>query len=302
MQMPGCLKDGTRLAATTIAASTLVFSSFSPITASADARTEARTDARTGARTGESWLFGGRVEALEGTVISERPGFSSSPDATPIGRFNVEAGIEYGHEEQGAQDVHRVTLPFGLLRMGVVDRLELRLGWAGTSQIEIGDRSRNELADPTLGFKWQINEGSAVLPRFGFIFDVALPVGEGTGSDAADVVGALAWSHPLGSRLGLFGTSTLARRGGDEDAGNGDDLLETTHAAGLGLALGGGLGTFIEYFVSVEDDRAVSASQVLDGGFTYLLTDGLQLDLSAGVGLDDSAQDLFIASGVAYRW
>lgn len=300
--MPGCLKGRARLAATTIAASTLIVSSFSTIPAYADSRTGAGSGARAEPRTGESWLFGGRVAALGGSVISERPGFSSSPDATPVGRFNVEAGIEYGHEEQGAQDVDRVTLPFGLLRVGVVDWLELRLGWAGTSQIEIGDRDRDELADPTLGFKWQINQGSALLPRFGFIFEVALPVGEGTGSDEAEVIGALAWSHPLGSRLGLFGTSTLARRGGDEDAGGGDDLFETTHAAGLGLALGGGLGTFIEYFVSVEDDTAVSVSQVLDGGFTYLLTDSLQLDLSAGVGLDDSAQDLFIASGIAYRW
>jgi len=290
MPKSGRLWIGARLAALATAAATLVLSSLAPIAASADARA------------GDDWLFGRRVAPLEGSVISERPGFSSSPDATPVGRFNVEAGIEYGHEEQGAQDVDRVTLPFALFRAGFVDRLELRLGWAGTSQIEIGDRDRDELADPTLGFKWQINQGSAVLPRFGFIFEVGLPVGEGTGSDEAEVVGALAWSHPLGPRLGLFGTSTLARRGGDEDAGGGDDLFESTHAAGLGLALGGGLGAFVEYFVSVEDDTGVGVSQVLDGGFTFLWTESLQLDVSAGVGLDDSAQDLFVATGVAYRW
>lgn len=288
--MYACREVAGRTTALAIEAMILAALAFSPWPAAADGRT------------GNDWLFGRRVAPLEDSVISERPGFSSSPDATPVGRFNVEAGIEYGHEEQGAQDVDRVTLPFALLRVGVVERLELRLGWAGASEIEIGDQRRDELADPTVGFKWQIHQGTALLPRLGFIFEVALPVGEGTGSDETEVVGALAWSHPLGERLGLFGTSTFARRGSGEESGGGNDLFESTHAAGVGLALGGGLGSFIEYFVSVEDDTEAQVSQVLDGGFTFLWTESLQLDLSAGVGLDDSAQDLFLAAGAAYRW
>lgn len=254
------------------------------------------------ARTGDPWLFGSRVAPLEGSVISERPGFSSSPDATPVGRFNVEAGLEYGHEEQGAQDVDSVALPFALLRVGLVERLELRLGWGGLTESEIGSRSRDEIADPTLGFKWQITQGSVRLPRVGLIFEVALPVGEGTGSDEAEVVGALAWSQPLGERIGLFGTSTVARRASAADAGSGDDLVESTHAAGVGLALGPRWGSFVEYFVSLQDDARVDVVQVLDGGLTFLWTESLQLDLSAGVGLDDGARDLFLAAGAAYRW
>ena len=253
-------------------------------------------------RTGDGWILGRRVAELEGSVIAERPGFSSSPDATPVGRFNVETGIEYGHEEQGARDLDALTLPFWLFRVGVVEQLELRLGWAGVSEIEIGDRRRDEIADPTIGFKWQMVPGSAFVPRLGFIFEVAVPIGEGQGSDETEVVGALAWSHPLGDRLGLFGTSTLARRGSDAGANTGEDYLETTHAAGLGLTLGRGWGSFVEYYVAVEDDAGTRASHVLDGGLTFLVSDGLQLDLSAGFGLDSGAQDLFVAAGAAYRF
>ena len=39
----------------------------------------------------------------------------------------------------------------------------------------------------------------------------------------------------------------------------------------------------------------------IEGGFTFLVNEDLQLDVSAGAGLNDAAPDFFVAAGVAWR-
>jgi hypothetical protein len=40
----------------------------------------------------------------------------------------------------------------------------------------------------------------------------------------------------------------------------------------------------------------------MDGGFTWLVSDNLQLDISAGAGLNHAAPDFFISAGAAWRF
>jgi hypothetical protein len=241
------------------------------------------------------WILGGEPEPLEGAIVAERPSFSTSPDATPAGHVTVEAGVEYGRDDRGGSEIDRVTLPFALARLGLVRSLELRLGWSGYSEIRQAGRQRDSLADPSIGFKWQLNEGRAGVPRTGLVFDVGIPVGEGTGTDEVTLTTALAWSHGITDSIGLFGTSTIGTPQGVRG-----DAIESTHAAGVGLALGAGWGTFAEYFATVDDARR--NTHTLDAGITFLVTNDLQLDGIVGVGLDDGAGDAFFGLGGAWRW
>ena len=67
----------------------------------------------------------------------------------------------------------------------------------------------------------------------------------------------------------------------------------------LGLSISERMGTFVEYYGVIEEDAANQHS--IDGGFTWLVKEDFQLDVSAGVGLNDAAPDFFIAAGVAWR-
>jgi hypothetical protein len=67
----------------------------------------------------------------------------------------------------------------------------------------------------------------------------------------------------------------------------------------LGLTISDRLGSFVEYYGVIEERAADQHS--VDGGVTFLLSEDLQLDISAGAGLNDAAPDFFVAAGVAWR-
>jgi hypothetical protein len=53
--------------------------------------------------------------------------------------------------------------------------------------------------------------------------------------------------------------------------------------------------------VSSTDRCNTCVKSFCRGGFTFLVNDDLQLDVSAGAGLNDAAPDFFVAAGVAWR-
>lgn len=58
---------------------------------------------------------------------------------------------------------------------------------------------------------------------------------------------------------------------------------------------------FVEYFSKLVPSEGEDEHSV-DSGVTYLLSDDVQLDLSAGVGLNHAAPDFFIGAGFAWRF
>jgi hypothetical protein len=61
------------------------------------------------------------------------------------------------------------------------------------------------------------------------------------------------------------------------------------------------IGAYVEFFGDVGMSASGEAHS-FDGGFTYLLRENLQLDLFAGVGLSDDADDWFAGTGVSFRF
>lgn len=66
----------------------------------------------------------------------------------------------------------------------------------------------------------------------------------------------------------------------------------------LGIGINGRSAAFIEFFGDFALSDHGSPSHSIDGGFTFLLTETLQLDLAGGVGLSDAAADWFVGAGI----
>ena len=81
---------------------------------------------------------------------------------------------------------------------------------------------------------------------------------------------------------------------------NDERATELGTAIGLAFSLNDRLGSYVEYF-GVHSDSADSAHSI-NGGFTYLVNNDAQLDLYAGGGLNDAADDFFVGSGIAWRF
>lgn len=227
------------------------------------------------------------VQADE-VISAERPGFSSSPIALSPGRLQLESGYQYTRDRNSI-DVDDHTAPLMLFRAGLVEHVELQLGWAGWSWTDIDGSSANGRNDATVGLKWQLTETDAPVPLALFT-GVTVPVGDDTfGADGVDPAIGVFWTHS--GSLDWFGTVLVSESDSDVSYAN---------ALGLGLPISDNLGAFVEYFGNFAD--GVGPQHNLNGGVAYLPRADLQLDLHAGIGLNRRAADGFLGLGIAYRF
>jgi len=58
---------------------------------------------------------------------------------------------------------------------------------------------------------------------------------------------------------------------------------------------------FVEYYATLSDG-GVADEHSVDGGFSWLVDDNLQLDVSAGAGVSRAAPDYFVSAGASWRF
>jgi len=66
------------------------------------------------------------------------------------------------------------------------------------------------------------------------------------------------------------------------------------------LSIAEGLSIFAEFY-GFSTEKSVSDYRA-DMGFAYLVNDNVQIDISAGIGLNTVAPDSFVAFGLAWRF
>jgi len=83
-------------------------------------------------------------------LITDRPDATESPSTVPVGTLQIETGAFYTSFEEA--DIKHEVIGYNttLLRYGILDNLEIRLGWNfEEGQTSIGG---NKLEDVTSGF------------------------------------------------------------------------------------------------------------------------------------------------------
>ena len=239
-------------------------------------------------------------------LVTDRPDQTESAAVVPPALVQVESGFTHVEDEPDGGDLV-VSDGIGetLVRIGLVHRLELRLGFAGFRLEEIdtatGETSDEGYGGATLGAKVGLLEERGARPRLALIAGTTLPSGARRFStDAFDPFLRATASHTLSERLSLGYNLGAAWLTEEDDTGDEDTLSVLVGTVTLGLALGERVATFVELFgesgLSAEDDFTA-----FDAGATWLLLDNLQLDLSGGVGLSESASDWFAGVGVSFR-
>ena len=69
----------------------------------------------------------------------------------------------------------------------------------------------------------------------------------------------------------------------------------------LGFSLTDWLGAYAEYFGFAPEFDSGPDSHFLNGGFTFLISRDVQLDIRAGFSVDDAETDSFAGAGLAFR-
>jgi hypothetical protein len=237
-------------------------------------------------------------------LVTDRPDATESAVTVPRGSLQLELGAVWARDRVPERNLSTFELPGALARIGLLDRLELRVGWSGWTQAVIdGGPARVRtagLADPEVGVKWSALRAEAT--DVALITHLTLPIGdEIVGGRAVDPSVVLTVAHALRSRASLGWNAGYELRTVDLPAGT-RRLGRWTYSAALGFDLASRWGIFAEVYGDMAGSDPEPSAHVLDGGVTWQMAPLVQFDVAAGIGLNREAPDRVATVGLSVRW
>ncbi len=248
--------------------------------------------------------FAGGPPGFDEPLVADRPDFTEASTTVGRGVAQLEIGYTYTSDRQDGVRTTNQSYPEPLLRVGVAaEWLELRIGWNYGEQITRGPAPATFAAgseDLYLGMKIALTPQEGILPEMALIPQMNVPVGQAPFT-AGEVLPGLNWvySWELTDCLSLAGSTQ--GNGAIDDTGG--QYFEMAQSLVIGYSLTERIGTFMEWyaFFPYSADTA-GPTHYLNGGFTLLVTNNLQLDVRAGLGLNEAADDYFVGTGMAIRF
>jgi hypothetical protein len=256
----------------------------------------------------------GRIADAEGPeedepLETDRDSFTPATKVVSKGRVIFESAYSF-IDNKGIPETH--SFPELLVRYGVTNRLELRLGWnyevggagnevsgsqADTSLEEIGSGSKLIREQRiSYGFKWQVSEQQGWIPQSAVILQGATP----TGGDSNATY--LAGTYVFGWKLANEWKTDFAIRyaTGSEE---GDHFNVWAPSAVLRVPLGERWSVHGEYFgLFSQDKSAAFARHFFSTGAHYLVTSDLEVGVRVGWGLNEQTQGFFANAGFGLRF
>jgi hypothetical protein len=300
------------LAACTAAADEFSFRSDSPwVTTARPTRTTPRFRLVQDAEdvTGVLFFWPSSKEAEGGTpgrdepLASDRPDFTEASCTVGAGVVQIEMGYTVFYDD-GDNRVVTHSFPETLYRIGVCeDWLELRVGWSYLSETttvgNLSDTASGSL-DLYLGVKFGLTPQQGLLPEMALVPQMLVPVGGPFSNDR--VLPGINWLYGWDFTEFLSaGASTQINLRVDD--GTGDTYPEFAQSWTFGFTFTKKLGGYAEWFILSPIDADTARTQhYLDGGFTYKVTNDLQLDIRAGKGVSSAAADFFSGIGAVVRF
>ncbi len=233
-----------------------------------------------------------------GTLVTDRPDQTESPTVVPKGYLQIETGAFYEDTGEDIAKEKATTFNTTLLRYGLLDNLELRIGWDFTeikterNGIE-DDNVISGLSPLLLGTKISIAEEKGIRPEIGFLGHLYLPFSAGNDfkPETTGVDFRFSFAHTLSEK------SSLSYNLG---AAWGDDSPEAAYVYTLvyGYSVTNTFGIYAELYGDLPEDS--SPNHLWDAGITYLLNDSIQLDATVGSGIT-KGQNLLLSAGISVR-
>jgi len=234
----------------------------------------------------------------EGPLATDRPGNGNAATTVTRGHLNIESSALYAHPT--SMDEHLLSFPV-LLRLGVLERLELRAGSGLVGYAHVAGTDDAFATDTSVGLKVSALRMRGARPDLAFSADVFLPSGGGpftSGAAVPELRALAAWALPadLGLLINL-GADVPEDTGGQRYA----RALYVVNASYSPPVMEGRLTGFAEVFArhGLGDGREQIVQ--LDWGASWLLGDDLQLDFFFQHGLTSDAPDLQLSVGFSAR-
>lgn len=240
-------------------------------------------------------------------LVTDRPDQTESAVVIPQGTVQIETGLSWSREEdQGPYEIQLLSIPSTLVRVGLSERLELRVGtdgWLRQQQNQLGFDDIEGLSDASLGVKLELADEQRGRPQIALLASTTLPIGDREfSSERADPSVIFSFSHDVSQTIGVGYNAGLETTTQADALGEKDTLTQALFTLASGFSLNDKTGVFVELFGTAPMNSGQGGTALaFDGGVTWLLHERLQLDASLGIGLNDAAENVFFGLGVSWR-
>jgi hypothetical protein len=233
-----------------------------------------------------------------GPIVPDRPGQTNPPDVVGSGIVQFETGFLRETINEGGIRTYNYLYNTSLVRIGLMTSCELRMviEYAGIVTDSGAQSSALRGFNPvSIGTKIMVCPEKGIIPQTSMNIAFTLPYFGRREFRPSFLAPSffLLMQNTLGGKLTLGYNLGLQWDGEQPNA-------TAVYSISPSLTVTDGLSVFAEFYgfspeKSVPDYRA-------DMGCAYLVNDNVQIDVSAGVGLNSIAPDSFIAFGLAWRF
>jgi len=233
-----------------------------------------------------------------GALITDRPDATEASSTVGKGVFQIETGGLYESFEDNNLKLENYTFNTTLLRYGILDNLEFRLGWdfvEGSSKVNGNklDNISSGFSPLLLGVKIDIAEeknGWPEIALIGHIFPL-FSASKDYRPESTAVDFRFSMSHTLSER------SNLGYNIGGE-WGNDSPEAAAIYTLAYGYSISDKFGMYAELYGDFPEDN--KANHYWDAGLTFLVSNDLQLDVYTGTSIT-KGQDILLGLGLSYR-
>ncbi len=231
-------------------------------------------------------------------LVTDRPDKTESSRTVPHKSLQIETGFVM--EKKITEWVEQYNFAYNstLLRYGLMRNFELRLGMDYLEEnykIKSSDSTYTKIGFSPLysGFKINIAEEEGWKPEIAFIGGLILPftADRDFKPDFSGINVLFSFSHSLSNRFS-FGYNLGVEWSGE------DEIPSYIYSAVIAYSLIEDLGIYFEGYGHIPEEG--ESEHLLDGGLTYQIIPNMQLDVSGGIGIQNSI-DSFIGLGLTYR-
>ena len=252
-------------------------------------------------------LFNPTPRALLRKMSTDRPDQTESPYTVDAGHFQLETDLfAYSRETEGNSQSESFAAVSLNLKIGLLNQVDLQIG----INPYLYNRNRDtslETLESASGFgdvvtRLKINllgndSGSVAFAVMPFL---KLPIGSDRISNGyleGGVLFPLAFQLPGGWGLGLMTEFDILRN--ESSVGHHVDFVNSITVS---HDIIGALAGYVEFFTVASTQSDSGWQGFADFGFTYGLTENLQLDVGVNIGVTRSAPDWGPFLGLAFRY
>jgi Putative MetA-pathway of phenol degradation len=237
---------------------------------------------------------------------TDRPDFTEASSTIAPGRVQLESGYTFVSDRAGGISTTAHAIPQFVWRIGMTERFEMRIVWdAGYLTEREVDRGpgtvtrRSGGTDMDLGIKTALLEPDGWIPEASLITTLSVQTGaDQFRSRRTQPKSNLLYGWDITENLSFAGSTGLQYLIED-----GDNFTQFHQSLTTGYSFTEKLGMYVEWFAfGFAGDEEAKPQHYLDGGFTYKFTPNFQVDIRAGWGLNEAAEDFFSGVGYAIRW